>query len=381
MKELYFTTVLFTLALTPITAQDIPDSDNQPLAFEASYTGDNINNISGGLKTGSCYLGKANIGLSFDFHKAGLWKGTSFYLLAANTHGASPSSDMLGDMQVASNIEAGNHTYLQQIWFKQKFSKLEFTIGLQDLNVEFANLEHGALFLNSSFGMLPIISNNFAAPIFPLTTLGFTTKWTISDKSLWINALYDGKPTDFDYNPYNMKWQFISGDGLLAISEFQYHTRINDLPSSYKLGTYTHSHIVENSFGNHIPDSLNHNLFGIYAYADQKLWVRNSKSLGMFAQLGFSPSKASVSNFYMGLGVCYSGLLSKQHTDALGFAIAHEGFRNTSKHETTLELTYQYFVYKNLYVQPDFQYIIDPAGTDARLSNCFTGNFRFGFSF
>jgi Carbohydrate-selective porin len=381
MKELNSILIFFIISLTPIIAQEIPGSSNTPLILEASYTGDNVNNISGGLKTGSCYLGKADLGLNFDFQKVGLWKGTRFYVMAANTHGDSPSSQLLGDMQVASNIEAGNHTYLQQIWVKQAFLNLEFTVGLQDLNVEFANSEHGALFLNSSFGILPIISSNFTAPIFPLTTIGFTTKWTISDKFLWINALYDGKPTDFDYNPYNTKWQFISGDGLLAISEFQYHTRIKDLPASYKLGMYTHSHIVENSFGNHIPDSLNHNLFGIYAYADQKLWINDHKSLGMFAQLGFSPSKASVSNFYLGLGISYSGLLSKQHTDALGFAIAHEGFRNTSKHETTLELTYQYFVYKNLYIQPDFQYIIDPAGTDLKLSNCFAGNFRFGFSF
>ena len=385
MKKVVFAFILLLSFITNLpcllNAQETLKNSNEPLTFEASYIGDNVNNLSGGIKTGSCYLGMANMRLNFDVEKAGLWKGGQFYINAVNTHGASPSSELLGDMQVASNIDAGNHTYLQEVWFKQVLGKVAFTIGLQDLNVEFANSEQGALFLNSSFGILPIISNNITAPIFPLTTLGFTTKWNISEKSCWINAVYDGSPTDFDYNPYNVKWQFISGDGLLAISEYQYKTEIKELSGTYKIGVYSHSHIVERSLDKTLPDSLNHNLFGIYTYADQKLWKQNNKSIGLFAQLGYSPSNASTSNFYLGLGMNYSGLFSKLEKDILGLAIAHERFKNNLSSETTLELFYQYQLTKNIFIQPDVQYIINPAGTGETLNNSFAGNLRLGLSF
>ncbi len=381
MKKIILAFSLFVHFSYSIFAQETLKTPKEPLTFEASYIGDNVNNLSGGIKTGSCYLGMANIRLDFDFEKAGLWSGGEFYINSANTHGASPSSELLGDVQVASNIDAGNHTYLQEVWFKQALGKVEFTLGLQDLNVEFANSENGALYMNSSFGILPVISGNITPPIFPLTALGLTAKWNISENATWVNALYDGSPTDFDYNPYNVKWQFISGDGLLAISEYQYNTTIKELPGTYKIGGYAHSHIIEESLHKNIPDSLNHNIFGFYVYTDQKIWQNNNKSIDLFAQLGYSPCNSSTNDFYLGLGVNYSGLFSKKGTDILGLAFAHEHFNDGIKSETAVELTYQYRLTKNIFVQPDFQYIINPAGTGETLNNSLAGNLRLGIHF
>ncbi len=359
-------------------AQDVTEEKDEAFSFEASYVGDLINNFSGGIKTGSSYLGMANILLGFDTEKAGLWNGGQLYVNAANTHGATPSANMLGDMQVVSNIEAGNHTYLQEFWYKQALGKVELTVGLQDLNVEFANSEYGSLFLNSSFGILPVISTNFSAPIFPLTTLGVTAKWNLSEKISLLGAVYDGNPTDFEYNPYNIKWRLSSGDGVLAIAELQYNATVNSLPGTYKLGTYSHEHKLNKEGETDTPD---YNLVGFYAYADQKVWELNKKSLGLFAQLGYSPSDASTNNTYVGLGANYTGLFTRQGNDVLGLALAHQHFTDGLSSETTIELTYQYQLTKNIFIQPDIQYIINPAGTGATLDNCLTGNVRFGISF
>lgn len=382
MKKIVF---IYTFSLGFITyipcslnAQQTIKTPIRPLTYEVSYIGDNVNNLSGGIKTGTCYLGMANFRLNFTVEKAGFWNASQFFINAANTHGASPSSELLGDMQVASNIDAGNHTYFQEVWFKQSIGKIEFTVGLQDLNVEFANSGHGAIFLNSSFGILPIISNNFTAPIFPLTTLGLTTKWNITGNSSWINAIYDGRPTDFDYNPYNVKWQFNSGDGLLAISEYQCTATFKELLGTYKIGVYSHSHIVEQSFNKKLPDSLNHNQFGLYTYADQKIWVHANRCLGIFTQLGYSPSDESTICFYLGIGMNYSGLFSRSGKDILGLGIAHEQFNNNFYSETAIELTYQYQITKSIFVQPDLQYIINPVGTGEKLNNILAANFRLG---
>lgn len=353
------------------------ESKDKSFNVRAAYLGANVGNFSGGIKTGFAYLGMANVCLSFDVENAGLWKGGQFYLNAVNTHGTSPTGELIGDMQVAFNMDAENHTYVQEIWFKQAIQKVEITIGLQDLNVEFANSTCGALFLNSSFGILPVISNNFAAPLFPLTTLGLTTKWNINNKTTWINAVYDGAPTDFDYNPYNVRWQFVSMDGILAISEIQRHIKLMDLSGIYKIGLYAHSHIAGRLFDSSLPDSLNNDLIGLYAYVDQILWEQNNRQFAAFTQIGYSPSQESNNDFYLGLGINFTGLLSKKGNDVLGLGVAHEHFKNRPTSETAIELFYHYEVSKNIAIKPGFQYIIHPAGTEMQLNNSLVGSLWF----
>ena len=368
---------LFPYAGGRVFGQDTNGNSDGFITFEATYVGDIINNLSGGIQTGSTYLGMANIGMAIDIEKAGIWKGGFVFIGAANTNGSSPSSEMLGDLQVVSNIEAGEHTYIQELWFKQSMENLELTLGLQDLNVEFANSEHGALFLNSSFGILPIISTNIPAPIFPLTALGVTAKWKVSDQISWLNAVYDGAPTNFDSNPYNTKWEFKSGDGLLAITEFQFNTQYNSLPATYKVGLFSHNHLLERN----LPDSLNHVINGIYGHIDQMLWVNGNQTVGYFLQLGFSPSQNSENISYFGGGLTYSGLLRKGGEDTLGLAIANANFRGGQKSETTLELSYCFPLISNIFVQPDVQYVFNPAGMEKPLDNCLTFNIRFGLGF
>ncbi len=364
-----------------LSAQSDTTSICNGFKFEASYIGDVVNNLSGGIKTGTRYLGMANIRAGFDTEKAGLWKGTFVYVNAANTHGAMPSAELLGDMQVASNIEAGNHTYIQELWIKQAFKNLELTAGLQDLNVEFAASEYGAMFLNSSFGILPIVSGNIPAPIFPLTSLGLTAKWNILKNTTLLAAVYDGSPSDFDYNPYNLNWRFNNGDGMLAIAELQQQVEINKLPGVYKLGAYTHNHFIGRLFDQNFPDSLNHTTLGLYAYGDQELWQSGNKNLGMFFQLGYSPSKQSANHHYVGLGMNLTGLFGKTNSNILGLAVAHSGFEAGMGSETTIEMSYQANITPNVFIQPDIQYIIDPSGGYSDLDNCFVATLRVGLSF
>lgn len=380
MREKILYTLYLSLTSLYIFSQETKFASESPFSFEASYIGDNVTNVSGGIKTGYDYLGFANFNISFDTEKAGWWNGGEFYMNAANTHGGTPSESLLGDVQIASNIEAGNHTYLQELWFKQRFNKVELTIGLQDLNVEIANTEFGGLFVNSSFGILPTFSLNLEVPIFPLTTLGITSKWDISNKITWVNAVYDGSPTDFEKNPYNINWQFNSGDGILGVTELQYKTKINQLSGTYKLGLFAHNHFMERAFVTNFPDSLDTNTWGMYGIADQTLWEQNDRNIGAFLQLGFTPSKTLENDYYLGLGVNAAGFLSKSKDDVLGLAVAHSHFNGHSGSETTVELAWQKPFGKYLFIQPDIQYIIHPSGHSG-LKNALAGIIRFGFTF
>jgi porin len=80
------------------------------------------------------------------------------------------------------------------------------------------------------------------------------------------------------------------------------------------------------------------------------------------------------------LGININGLFKRRPNDHIGFAIAHAGIdADKVGSETAFELMYHFNVTENLYIRPDLQYIVNPAGSGQKLKNAFLGIFRFGF--
>ena len=375
--------ILFLIHLS-ICAQLDMKTDNQKsnlIRYEASYIGDFASNITGGLKTGSVFLGMANIKVGFSTENIGLWKNGEIFINGASTHGNTFSEKLLGDFQVASNIEAENHTYLQEFWYKHKFEQFEITIGLQDLNSEFVTSEFAGTFLNSSFGIPSLISDNIPVSIFPLTALGITAQIILNESFLLRSAVYDGCPESFEENKYNLGWSLNNNDGFLLFTEFEWATHLSEHPGIFKIGGYYHNHLEESNEKTGFTETVFSKNYGFYFLADQTVWLKNeNNSLGVFAQIAISPSSINIHNYYLGGGINYSGIFT--YKDVLGFAIAHAGFNNSSVgNETTIETFYKTEIIENICIQPDIQYIINPAGTENKLNNALAAFIRFAINF
>lgn len=358
------------------------DSSRIGLVFltEASYVGDFVHNFTGGFNRGSAYLGMANIQISFETGMIGLWEGGEFFISGTSTHGGTPSGELFGDFHIASNIEAGEHTFLQELWYAHSFESLEITIGLQDLNAKFVVNEMADSFLNSSFGIPSLISDNIPVPVFPLTAIGITAGYEINEHFTIQAALFDGLPDNFENNRYNINWRLDSRDGIQLFSELHYSTTINELPGIYKAGYYYHTHFFSGNLDG--AESINKpkDNFGIYFLADQILYSKNEKNIGAFLQTAVSPQNKNSHNYYFGGGISFSGFISD--AGEFGFAIAHAGFSGISKkEETTIELNYKIQLTDNFFIQPDAQYIINPAGADLDLDNALGAFIRFGIDF
>lgn len=359
------------LSLNAAQGQNDSIKKELPFSFEASYIGDVVRNFSGGIKKGTTYLGLANLKAGFDTEAANWWKGGSFFVNVGNTHGGEPSATLVGDFLGVSNIEAGNLTFMYELWYKQNFGRLDITLGLQDLNADFAASENGALFTNSSFGIHSNIADNVTTAIFPLTALGANVQWNISDAFLWQAAIFDGTPDDFATNPYNTDWKLSKNQGFLAITEFQINkSLLKGKTGSYKFGVYYHEH-------NDTIEVQQRN-GGFYFVGDQQI----TNKLSAFSQIGLSPRKTNLNNCYLSVGLNYTGFLGKRPNDQLGVAVAYAGFNNAAiGSEMAIELTYKFEINKNIYLKPDIQYIINPAGTDAKLNDALVGFIRFGIDF
>lgn len=373
MKLVHKSVFIATLVL--ITNRISAQTDNvkvgSPFLFSASYTGDVVSNFSGGIKTGTVYLGLANMKGDFNTETAKWWKGGEAFINIGNTHGGEPTAKLIGDFQGISNIEAGNLTFFYELWYKQSFGNFSFTLGLQDLNANFAVNEDGNLFANSSFGIHSSIADNISSPIFPLTALGANLRWNISDSFVWQTAVFDGTPDDFENNPYNTDWKLSREQGFLAVTEFQIKkSLVKGKAGCYKLGAYYHQH-------NDTIDAVQKN-GGFYFVGDQQI----ANGLSVFSQIGLSPKSINKNDLYYSLGFNYKGLFDKRQDHQFGIAVAHAGIHESViGSETTIELAYQYQVNKNIYIKPDIQYIINPAGTSEKLDNALVGFVRFGVQF
>ncbi len=349
-----------------------------PFTFQASYVGDLINNVRGGITTGSCYLGMANLTIGFDTKAAGLWSGGAIFIKGASTHGATPSASMIGDFQVMSNLEAGDHTYIQEFWYKQTLGPVSVTVGLQDLNATFAANEFSGMYLNSSFGIHPTLSSNVPVSIFPLTSPGATVTWEVSERVSLLACVYDANPVDFAENPYNIKWRFTAGDGIIAAAEAQVSTGAGaHARGVYKIGVYNHDHLSAVDPETNLTETVYENNYGVYATIDQSVIGKPSEpgSVAAFARGSACKKQFNENYFFAGAGVNYYGLLKPDGSDVLGLAVARVSLSSTDD-ETAFELTYQSPVTENITLQPDVQYIVHPAGTGAVLPNALAGTLR-----
>jgi len=385
IRRISFIPLILGFTLSTIASNSVTSTSVEiegPLELEATYIGDIYNNFSGGLKTGGGFLGMANLKIGFDTEKANWWKGGRFFVNGASTHGKSPTENYTGDFQVVSNIDAGNLIYLHELWFKQSINRLEFTVGLQDMNATFVASDNGSYYLNTSFGVPPVISGNIPVPIFPLTGLGLSAIWNINDNVSWLAAMFDGSPTDFENNPYNLYWDWDEDDGLFIISEFDYTRTKNEFSGTYKGGFYYHTGGFEDDELGLKSQTIDRN-FGFYFIGDQTIWRLNeNKKIDLFTQLAWSPGSINSHNFYAGGGFNFHGLLEGDHENTLGVAVAHAGFhRSFQKHETVIETFFKYQLNNYISLQPDFQLIINPASAEEKLNNALIGFIRVGIQF
>ena len=373
---------LYCLISSSVSAQSDSQA-NKSLTLNATYIGDFVRNFSGGIKKGSSYLGLANFKVSFDTKNASLWKGGQFFINAANAHGGNPSADFTGDFHTVTNIEADDITIIQELWYRQTINQIEVILGLQDLNTDFVSTEYGSLFINSTFGTPSTLADNLPSPIFPLTTMGVSFKWNISDENIFKLALFDGLPTELSRNPHNLNWKLNKDDGVFGVTEFHHNSLLmTKLSGSYRAGAYYHSQLVEYD-DESIETKRFDNNYGVYFIADQKIYQPGSSGgLGMFAQIALSPKAINTHHRYIGLGLSWQGIFRGREEDNFGIAVSNAAFNGPLKRdETVIELCYKAQLTENLFIQPDLQYVINPEGTDVSLRNATVGFIRFGLNF
>jgi porin len=335
--------------------------------LEAVFTVDTLGNaFGGGLKRGARSVFNVDLTTAVDTEKAGLWQNGRAFLYVLGNFGSSPSA-IIGDAQVATNIDAPTAFKVYEAWYEHAFFDGAFTLlgGLHDYNSEFNSLEYAGTLIHPSFGVTPEVAQ-VGPSIFPTTSLAVRALVQPIEQLYMMFALYDGVPGDPD-NPRGTHVILKRSDGLFYASEVGVVSAEDAVGDYYKLGVggWIHTTDFEDFEGRE--RSRNQ---GLYLIGEKQLFAEadGEQGLGAFLQFGFADGGRNEFNRYYGGGLTYQGIIPSRDADvlSLGYASVHHGdafLESTDdalRWETAFELTYRAEITSWLTLQPDVQYIVNP---------------------
>lgn len=376
-----------------------PASDStahKALSGTVTYTSAAVNNLVGGARRGTVVAGAAAAQLTVGLRELVGWRGAHAFVSLLATHGGAPS-DIVGDVQGVSNLEAPAGVRLEEAWLQQNAlaDRLSLLAGRYDLSTEFYFTRSGNLFLNSSPGMgAEFGSSGVEGPSsYPFTAVGARIGVKPSANSVVRAAVLDGVPVD---RPDGGIHLFAPGDGLLMVGEVALLSRPDTTakrqerrfligrgqPRPYTgkiaIGTWYYT-ARSGDLSDTLPTGApveRHGSGGAYAVADQTLWRAPHGGPGLltaYVQVGIGDRRVYQIGSYRGGGITLTAPFTKRAQDEVGVAVA--AARNGSHfvraqamaqrmapNETALELTYLAQLASWIAVQPDFQYILNPGG-------------------
>ena len=377
------------------------------IKFAATYIGETLGNVSGGLKQGAVYDGRLNVAVDVDLQKLRRLQGLSFHANMFQTHGDGLSRDYLKNYLVASGIEALPSTRLYEMWFEQKWGdkdKYDLRAGQLAADTEFINSKYTDVFTNASLGWPAITSLDLPSggPSPPLAALGARLRVNVNDNLTLVGAVFDGNaagpgPGDPQLRD-NAGINFRINDPPLVLGEAQFiwNGEKGDpgLAGKFKIGGWLHfgefsdqrftaqGVSLASPLGSGMPASLSGDV-GVYSVFEQRLYrVGNDpdRGIGIFARVSLSPSDRNLIDRYADGGIEFVGLSDSRPKDKFGiaFGYAHVSSRAQAldvdfqqlmgsswplrSFESLATVVYQYEVRAGWTLQPNFQYFVHPGG-------------------
>ena len=384
--------------------------NNRGVSFPFTYTGEVFGNLSGGYKQGTVYEGLVKVGIQLDLDKLAGWKGATILVNGLYPQCGGITNYYVHDFNGVSNIDSFNSPRLNELWIQQNFDSDKFSIRIGQIaaDTEFFISTGASLFINSAFGVVPPVSKNIDAPVYPLAAPGVRVRISPNDSLFAQFAAFTGSSGDpATNNRYGTRF-FNNSTGVLLMGEIGYTlnpppkadesqesgaksqiTPERPLSGTYKIGGVYDTATFDNLDGNGNQDGD----YAFYAIADQEIWHEPGdpdQGLRIFGRIGASPSDRSTVSFYFDAGLNYQGLLPSRDKDIFGIGVSYTKISNEllddngspveSHHETIIEATYQAVVTNWLSVQPDFQYIFNPGAT-GRQQDAVVAGLRFTVNF
>lgn len=221
-------------------------------------------------------------------------------------------------------------------------------IGQIALDDNFMLSTYAQLFLNTAFGDMPSRAATSNEPVCPLAAPGLYFYSKPGDDWFIRAAIYTSDARNDVVDNNGLGWK-LDGDAGFSIILWNPASKpcYFVCPPRIRSASFTTRPILTNSVAAEQSRATN-----IYAVTDQVLWlVKHRKPLlGVFVRVGVNPLADRT-----GVALPYN-----RFTDASVRASANDG-RKISEQEVVLEITYQAILTPWFTLQPDIQFVLDPA--------------------
>lgn len=298
---------LLPIALLSIASLNCIAEDAVPFTWAHALTLESIHNLDGGIKTGTRNLANLDLTLSVDTQAANWWGNGTFFIYVLGNYGK-PPSELTGELQVLSNIEADNNLKVYELWYQHSFADgaVKLLFGLHDYNSTFYSLESAGLFNESAFGIGPDTSQ-VTPSIFPTTATAIHLTLSHDDQYLLL-AVYDGVPGDPEH-PRGTHIKFGEDDGVFTAVEWGFAKE-----QDYKiaLGGWRQTTGVASPIDGSLVDSNS----GFYVIGEKYF----TENLAAFFQYGHADADKNQLETYLGLGATYKNFLVEDAVIGLGYA-------------------------------------------------------------
>ena len=360
-------------------------------------TSEVLGNLTGGLRQGAIYEGLTDLNLGLDLRPTFHVRGNVF-ARAYQIHGRGLSAANIGNLNTTSGIETEATTRLVELWYEQHFDYWRLRIGEQTITTEFLSPESARLFVNTAFGWptLPLVDLPSGGPGNLVGTPAVRVRVDPEEGLTLFLALFNGDPTGAGVGGSQLRdasgTAFRTSDGAFVIGEIRYNAGSSDKNATYRFGGWWNSErfrdlrLDANGLSLASPASNGRPLrhdgdFSLYGIVDQPLLVNEAENtrLAVLARAMGAPGDRNLVNFYADAGLVYKGPFGRAE-DQFGLAIGYARIGSAARGldadiarftgqfhpirsgEAVLELTYRSQFTGWWQLQPDFQYIFNPAG-------------------
>jgi len=353
-------------------------------------------NVSGGIATGTDFIGYWEWGFVWEMEPMLGWKGGSIAVDGNWYYGNLPSDDLVGlyPATAVSSYESSNalrfyHIYFQQAWgrpFDENTSTQSASPTLQDeqpdghyifkigqiaADDDFMGTVYGGLFTNASFGQYPKEAGATAAPAYRLTAPGvFFSAQPVEEWFMRVGAYSGNAGEDIDSNN-GFGWRWGGATGIATFAETGVEIDIAGRPGTYVVGGFYDTSEFETFDGGTTRGNWN-----IWFTLDQAILMQSNGEdtlLGVFFRAVPGPANnRNPIDWGMDGGIVLFGEPWGRPADEFGIAVTTANFPHqvvvdeelNAGEQTIVELTYLWQVNNWLSVQPDVQFIIDPSFAD-----------------
>lgn len=336
--------ITVTLALLfPFLTYAKPTS---PWFLDGYAMGEAVDNMHGGIKTGTIATAAGRLTASYDTDIANWWHGGQFafgVLGIAQTHN---QTQYTGAIQTPSSFSGISEIRINDLAYQHSFNdSFMLRAGIMDMDDWFNINQVGLALCNSAFDNTISMSGNAELPTYPYPGFGAFAKISLKKTSLLVGV--------FQGNPHHQDTAFKRGQLIIAElgSKFSNTLAKTLVHYSAKIGAWDYQQNLR-SVG--LSDS------GIYLIGEATWKIKAGKKFGASIELGFNPKKQHAITDSVALSFSIGNLWQQRPNDSLNIGWGRAWYNGQPNFETFYELNYTIALTRTINLVPDIQYFIHP---------------------